>query len=114
MNKNLIKILLTIVGFILGIIVLVVMVEKDKTVDTIKYNGKNAYLTGDLGYLKDGNLYYKCRKDNQIKYKGYRIELSDIEENLYNLKFAQACLRASEQKGETSKAGLAHYQVQFR
>lgn len=53
----------------------------------IKYNGKNAYLTGDLGYLKDGNLYYKCRIDNQIKYKGYRIELADIEENLYKLNY---------------------------
>lgn len=30
MNKNIIKILVTIVGFILGIIVLVVMVEKIK------------------------------------------------------------------------------------
>jgi len=51
----------------------------------IEYNGKNAYLTGDLGYWSNGNLYYKGRKDNQIKYKGYRIELSDIENNLYNL-----------------------------
>lgn len=51
----------------------------------IDYDGKNAYLTGDLGYLSNGNLYYKCRIDKQIKYKGYRIELSDIEKNLYNL-----------------------------
>ncbi len=27
-------------------------------------------------------LYCKGRKDNQIKYKGYRIELGDIENNL--------------------------------
>ena len=39
----------------------------------IEYNGKKAYLTGDLGYWSNGNLYYKCRKDKQIKYKGYRI-----------------------------------------
>lgn len=55
----------------------------------IKYNGKNAYLTGDLGYLKDGNLYYEHRKDKQIKYKGYRIELSDIEKNLYDLGYLE-------------------------
>lgn len=51
----------------------------------IKYNNKNAYLTGDLGYYKNGLLYYKSRKDSQIKYKGYRIELLDIENTLYNL-----------------------------
>ena len=51
----------------------------------IKYNDKNAYLTGDLGYYKNGMLYYTSRKDSQIKYKGYRIELLDIENNLYNL-----------------------------
>ena len=53
----------------------------------IDYNGKRAYLTGDLGYWSNGNLYYKCRKDKQIKYKGYRIELSDIEKNLYDLNY---------------------------
>lgn len=51
----------------------------------IKYNNENAYLTGDLGYYKNGMLYYTSRKDSQIKYKGYRIELLDIENNLYNL-----------------------------
>ena len=51
----------------------------------IIYNGKKGYLTGDLGYKRDGKLYYKCRKDKQIKYKGYRIELNDIETNLYKL-----------------------------
>lgn len=53
----------------------------------IKYNEKKAYLTGDLGYLKNGMLYYKARKDKQIKFKGYRIELTDIEENLQELDY---------------------------
>lgn len=51
----------------------------------IKFNGKYAYLTGDLGYYKNNKLYFKSRKDRQVKYKGYRIELSDIEENLNRL-----------------------------
>lgn len=51
----------------------------------IEYEGQKAYLTGDLGYIHDGLLYYKCRKDKQIKYKGYRIELSDIENNLQQI-----------------------------
>lgn len=55
----------------------------------IKYNGKKAYLTGDLGYIENGNLYYVDRKDNQIKYKGYRIEIADIEENIYELNYIE-------------------------
>lgn len=55
----------------------------------INYNGQKAYLTGDLGYLKNGILYYEARKDKQIKFKGYRIELSDIEENLQELDYVE-------------------------
>lgn len=55
----------------------------------IEYNNKKAYLTGDLGYIKNGRLYYKCRKDNQIKFKGYRIEISDIEKNLNELEYVE-------------------------
>ena len=48
------------------------------------YNGEKcrAYRTGDLGYYKDGRLYYCGRKDFQIKLNGYRIEIEDIENNL--------------------------------
>lgn len=38
------------------------------------------YRTGDLGYYdKEGELYYKSRKDFQIKHMGHRIELGEIE-----------------------------------
>jgi len=53
----------------------------------IFFNGRHGYLTGDIGYYKNGMLWYKCRKDRQIKYRGYRIELSDIEKNIYKLKY---------------------------
>ena len=52
----------------------------------VLYKEEKAYLTGGLGYLKNGDLYYIQRKDKQIKYKGYRIELSDIENNVQKLK----------------------------
>ena len=51
----------------------------------IRFKGRKAYLTGDVGYLKNGTLYVDGRKDTQIKYKGYRIELKDIESNITNL-----------------------------
>jgi amino acid adenylation domain-containing protein len=38
------------------------------------------YKTGDLGrWLPDGNLEYLGRSDSQVKLRGYRIELSEIE-----------------------------------
>lgn len=40
------------------------------------------YYTGDIGYIENDYLYFISRKDDMIKYKGYRIELHDIENNL--------------------------------
>ena len=45
------------------------------------------YRTGDMGrYLPDGNLEYLGRTDNQVKIRGHRIELEEIEThmNQYN------------------------------
>jgi amino acid adenylation domain-containing protein len=45
--------------------------------------GQRMYLTGDLGRrLEDGTLLFVGRRDNQIKYMGYRIDLGDIENAL--------------------------------
>lgn len=42
--------------------------------------GKLMYRTGDLGYwMPDGNIGFKGRKDHQIKIRGYRVELGEIE-----------------------------------
>lgn len=54
-------------------------------------DGVNCYKTGDIGFFKDNKLYCKGRIDNQIKYKGYRIELSDIENNLSKIKGVRDC-----------------------
>ncbi len=53
--------------------------------------GENAYRTGDLGYIRDGMLFCEGRRDSQIKYKGYRIELHDIESNLARVKGVRDC-----------------------
>ena len=70
----------------------------------IKYNGENAYLTGDLGYLKNGVLYFVGRNDCNIKYKGYRINLMDIENNLASIHYIeQAKVIAQKQDGQVLK-----------
>ncbi|CAM5796677.1 amino acid adenylation domain-containing protein [Brevibacillus borstelensis] len=47
------------------------------------YPGEFMYRTGDRGYLKpDGNIMFLGRQDNQIKLRGMRVELGEIETTL--------------------------------
>lgn len=52
------------------------------------------YKTGDLvRWLSDGNLHYVGRNDSQIKIRGHRIELSEIEQALTSIdEIKQACV----------------------
>jgi acyl-CoA synthetase (AMP-forming)/AMP-acid ligase II len=46
--------------------------------------GRRGYRTGDLGYVDpaDGSLFCAGRVDRQVKLRGYRIELEEIEAHL--------------------------------
>ena len=51
------------------------------------------YKTGDLGrWLPDGNIEYLGRKDDQIKIRGYRVELGEIETNLMQSGLVSDCV----------------------
>lgn len=54
-----------------------VFVEEYINLEKIRF-----YKTGDIGFIKNGIVYYCGRKDFQIKLNGNRIELEDIESNL--------------------------------
>ena len=55
----------------------------------IEFKGEKAYLTGDLGYKCKGKFYCLGRKDKQVKYKGYRVEISEMEAVLNKLEFIE-------------------------
>lgn len=52
----------------------------------IRDDETRTYKTGDYGFVKDNVFYVLGRRDEQIKLNGYRIELSEIEEKILDLK----------------------------
>jgi len=54
--------------------------EEETASKYINWNGLRLYRTGDLGHLgEDSRLIYHGRNDRQVKLRGLRIELSEIE-----------------------------------
>jgi acyl-coenzyme A synthetase/AMP-(fatty) acid ligase len=96
--------------------------DNEKTEESFIQNPNNPYYrdiiyrTGDLGVKnEEGYIFFKARKDGQIKHMGYRIELGEIEVAIYSLKEIKAsiCFYDEEDKkivciyeGEISESDL--------
>ena len=62
---------------------------------------KNMYKTGDLGrYLDDGTLEFFGRIDTQVKIRGHRIELEEIEKVLEGNESIESCCVVLKQDNE--------------
>lgn len=59
------------------------MLTKEKFIDNPFINGRKMYKTGDTArYLENGIIEYLGRRDRQVKIRGHRIELEEIEKKL--------------------------------
>jgi acyl carrier protein len=70
--------------------------------------GRRMYRTGDMGsYRKDGAIEFHGRNDAQVKLRGYRIELSEIEATLVSHPGVRQCV-VSVRNLENIKSLVAH------
>jgi amino acid adenylation domain-containing protein/non-ribosomal peptide synthase protein (TIGR01720 family)/FkbM family methyltransferase len=71
--------------------------------------GKRLYRTGDLArYLADGNIEFMGRVDSQVKLRGYRIELREIETALLAHFAVVAAVVELRQEGNDDKQLVAY------
>lgn len=62
--------------------------NKEETKKKFKYfNKKKYYLTGDIGFKYKNNFYFNKRQDSQVKLKGFRVELEEINNSLRSIGF---------------------------
>ena len=72
---------------------------------------------GDVGrYRRDGNLEFLGRQDGQVKLRGYRVELGEIEASLRGHEAVESAvvLARADQAGATQLVGYAVVQRQYR
>lgn len=72
-------------------------------------NGK-VYRTGDLGrFNQDGEIQYIGRLDNQIKIRGIRIELEEIENKINDLPYINSCVVIKSKNSQSHEYLCAYY-----
>ncbi|MEL7003525.1 MAG: non-ribosomal peptide synthetase [Bacteroidota bacterium] len=87
--------------------------EVEKTHNSFTYNGmegERSYCTGDVGrWLPDGRIRFIGRRDNQVKIRGHRIELSEIENAIISQVGIENAVVVVGQTQEETSILLAYY-----
>lgn len=78
-------------------------------------NSIRAYQTGDIGYYKKGLLYYKGRNDSQIKIRGHRVEIAEVERQIEKiLTNIRACKVISHLDAKTNNNNLVAFCIPIK
>jgi surfactin family lipopeptide synthetase A len=84
------------------------LTEKKFTDNPIN-SGERIYRTGDVArWLPDGNIEYLGREDHQVKIRGLRIELDEIENTIREYSGIRDCVAAVKQYSETVTLIIAY------
>ncbi len=82
----------------------------EKFVENPYVPGAKMYKSGDLAKrLKDGNLVYIGRVDEQVKIRGHRIELGEIEAAMHNAEAVQKAAVTVKEEEDGLKQLCAYY-----
>lgn len=65
------------------------------------------YRTGDFASLQKGAIFYEGRTDSQIKIRGHRVDLSEVEKNLLSLDYVDKGVVLCYHAGEIDQALVA-------
>lgn len=65
------------------------------------------YRTGDFASFSKGVIYYEGRTDSQIKIRGHRVDLSEVEKNILTLEGVEKAVVLCYHAGEIDQALLA-------
>ncbi|HWI49652.1 MAG TPA: D-alanine--poly(phosphoribitol) ligase subunit DltA [Rummeliibacillus sp.] len=56
------------------------------------WRDEDVYYTGDVGYYRNGYIFYSGRSDFQVKLHGYRLEIEEIEKKIESLNEVSGCI----------------------
>ncbi|MEO1049776.1 MAG: amino acid adenylation domain-containing protein [Bacteroidota bacterium] len=83
---------------------------EQKFIDSPFNADQRIYQTGDLGLLTfDGELKYLGRLDDQVKVRGYRVELGEVEKVLSTINGIEGCAVIATEDVEGTSKLIAYY-----
>lgn len=85
------------------------MLSKNKKLSTYSFifpEYSRLYRTGDFASIQKGIIYYEGRTDSQIKIRGHRVDLSEVEKNLASLEYIDKGVVLCYHAGEIDQALL--------
>ena len=83
---------------------------QQRFIPSVFYEGNSMYRTGDLGrYLPSGEIEFLGRIDSQVKVRGFRIELEEIECAMLKIPEIKECVVSTKKNKNDEKYLVGYY-----